>query len=145
MLYIITLIIAAGVFRFQHGHPVMQKTMEYLASKFDGRDWGANGPKAITNVMYDLCKVKDAKLMSPEKCLGIQVFPPSYFYKIPWRKWNDIFDSSKTLEVIQSLKESYVLHTWGRFSSNFEIDSNAKKSAFLNITEMNCPISNSFL
>ena len=123
----------------------MGKTMEYLASKFDGHDWGANGPKAITNVMYDLCKVNDAKLMSPEKCLGTQVFPPSYFYKIPWRQWRNIFDSSKTLEIIDSLKDSFVLHTWGRFSSSFPMNAKAQNSAYFKMTEMNCPISHTFL
>ena len=118
----------------------MQKTIEYLASKFDGQDWGANGPKAITNVMYEVCNVNDAKLMSPEKCLGTYVFPSCYFYKIPWRQWRDIFDNSKTGEVMESLRASYVLHTWGRFSSTVSINLKGKDSAYSKVTAMNCPI-----
>ena len=133
------------MFRFQHNHPVMQKTIEYLASKFNGHDWGANGPKAITMVMYDLCHVNDAKLMSPEKCLGIQVFSPSYFYKIPWRQWRDIYDSLKTVKILESLKQSYVLHTWGRFSSSISLNYDIKDSAYFKIAAMNCPVSHRFL
>ena len=123
----------------------MQKTMEYLASKFDGQDWGANGPKAITNVMYEVCNVNDAKQMSPEKCLGTHIFPPSYFYKVPWRQWRDIFDNSKTREIIESLKESYVLHTWGRFSSTISINPKNEDSAYSEVTAMNCPMIHPFL
>ena len=81
--------------------------MEYLAGRFNGLDWGANGPKAITNVMYDLCNVKHSDNMTPEKCLGTKIFPPSAFYKIPWRKWRDIFDPVQSEEILFSLKITY--------------------------------------
>ena len=137
--------LAAGLFRFQYNHPVITKVLEFLATRFDGIDWGANGPKAITAVMYDLCNVKDADLMSPEKCLGTKIYKSTFFYKIPWRNWRDIFDSSKTTEILMSLNDSIVLHTWGRFSSTIQtIDQNGM-SAFSFIAKNNCPVSYPFI
>lgn len=136
---------AAGIFRFQYNHPVINKILEYLAAKFDGQDWGANGPKALTKVMNDLCNVNHADNMSPEKCLGIKVFSPSSFYKIPWRQWKDIFDDSKTDEIMLSLKDSFILHTWGRFSSNIPIVYHNKMSAFLKVASTNCPVAFRYL
>ena len=115
-----------------------------MAGRFNGKDWGANGPKAVTNVMYDLCNVNHADKMTPEKCLGIKIFPPSAFYKIPWRKWKDIFDPFKSEEILFALKGSFVLHTWGRFSSKISNNS-YNKSAFFTIAENNCPVSFSYL
>ena len=136
---------AAGIFRFQHSHPVTNRILEYLASNFNGEDWGANGPKALTKVMNELCNVNDADNMSPEKCLGIKVYPASAFYKVPWRKWKDIFDVSKAEEVMLSLKDSIILHTWGRFSSNTSILNRNNMSAYLKIASINCPVSYRYL
>ena len=56
--------------------------------------------------------------MTPEKCLGIKVYPSEAFYAIPFRRWKEIFDPSKAPQVLlESLRDSFVLHTWGRFSS----------------------------
>ena len=136
---------AAGLFRFQYHHPIIIKTVEYLAAKFDGHEWGANGPKPITKVMYDLCNVNTAEHMSPERCLGVKIFSPGAFYKIPWRKWKDIFDASKTDEMIMKLKDSIVLHTWGRFSSNIPIHGLNKLSTFAKLASINCPVSYPYL
>ena len=116
-----------------------------MATRFDGIDWGANGPKAITAVMYDLCNVKDADLMSPEKCLGTKIYESTFFYKIPWRNWRDIFDSSKTTKILMSLNDSIVLHTWGRFSSTIQTIDQHGMSAFSFIAKNNCPVSYPFI
>ena len=42
--------------------------------KFDGQDWGANGPKLVTKVMQDICSTDNLSEMTPEKCLGIKVY-----------------------------------------------------------------------
>ena len=116
-----------------------------MATRFDGMDWGANGPKAITAVMYDLCNVKDADQMSPEKCLGAKIYKSSLFYKIPWRNWRDIFDSSKATRILMSLNDSIVLHTWGRFSSTIQTTDPHGMSAFSIIANNNCSVSYPFI
>ena len=55
--------------RFQFGHPLMSRMQEYLASNFDGNVWGANGPLAITQILYDTCKVSFTSLIKIKKRL----------------------------------------------------------------------------
>ena len=129
--------------RFQLGHPAMSRMQEYLQSNFDGDDWGANGPMAVTNIMYELCGVKHAQDMTPEKCLGLTVLPYHAFYSIPFWEWNDIFDESKRTQVLKSLEGNYALHMWGRFSAkHLSAQSN---SAFDSVARRNCPISYNLL
>ena len=137
---VILISLAAGILRFQYDHPVIKKVVEYLASQFDGQTWVANGPLALTKIMNDLCNVNHADNMSPEKCLGIKVFPAAAFYKIPFRRWKDIFDESKTNEIMLSLNTSFVLHTWGRFSANQPILRHNRINAFLKVASLNCPV-----
>ena len=44
--------LAAGVLRFQRNHPILQEFLYYMRDKFDGDDWGANGPKLGTSMYY---------------------------------------------------------------------------------------------
>ena len=120
---------------------MLNKILEYLASQFDGQNWGANGPLALTKVMNDVCQVDSADKMAPEKCLGVKIYPPEVFYKIPFRQWKDIFDESKAVQVADLLRDSIILHTWGRFSMNEPVVKDEHhQSAFLKIARMNCPV-----
>ena len=122
----------------------MSRMQGYLASKFDGQAWGENGPLAITRVTFDMCGVDDASRVTAEKCLGLTVLPPSAFYAIPYWAWLDIFDQSKTNQVLEELDLSYALHMWGRFSAAH--DSSAKtSSAYDVIATKSCPVSYSLM
>lgn len=39
---------AAGVMKFEAGHPILDEFVLELSSTFDGLDWGSNGPKLVT-------------------------------------------------------------------------------------------------
>ena len=56
-----------------------------MRDKFDGDDWGANGPKLVTEVMKQFCSTDELNKMTPETCLGITVFDPKAFYLVPWK------------------------------------------------------------
>lgn len=138
--------VAAGVMRFQFGHPLMSRMQEYLASNFDGNVWGANGPLAITQILYDTCKVDNADEMTPERCLGVTVFNHTAFYAVPYYEWSDIFDDTKTADVMAALSASYALHMWGRFSSAVKIAPKVasggaqRKNAFKTVASKSCPV-----
>ena len=53
--------LAAGVLRFQRNHPILQEFLYYMRDKFDGNDWGANGPKLVTEGS------RLTRLLGPEK------------------------------------------------------------------------------
>ena len=140
MFFIFCFILAAGIMRFQLGHPIMARMQEYLASNFDGSVWGANGPLAVTDVLMDACKVTRADDMTAERCLGVTVLDHTAFYAIPYYAWNDIFDPDKTAEVLTLLNSSYALHMWGRFSRRWRTNrSGAGFKAVLSPTAKSSP------
>ena len=50
--------LAPGVMNFQLGHPVIQILLNEVLDNFSGQDWGANGPKLLTNVMRKVCGIQ---------------------------------------------------------------------------------------
>ena len=52
--------------------------------------------------------------MTAERCLGVTVFNHTAFYAVPYYEWSDIFDETKTADVMAALSASYALHMWGR-------------------------------
>jgi len=145
--------LAAGIMRFEFGHPAMARMQQHLADNFDGNEWGANGPLAITQVLFDLCSsgngsgggdddqvVTSSADMTPEKCLGVSVLEQSAFYAIPFWEWSDVFDENKTDQVMARLNQSIALHMWGRFSSA-AANQNSINSAFDVIASHSCPVS----
>ena len=61
-----------------------------------------------------ILKVDNADDMTPERCLGVTVFNHTAFYAVPYYEWSDIFDVTKTPDVMAALSTSYALHMWGR-------------------------------
>lgn len=88
---------------------------------FDGDDWGTNGPGVITRVLQNVCHTKKPFEMSPENCRGMNVYPPSSFYAIPWQKWHWFFDSQYTKKALQVIKDSPVIHVWNKHSTKEKI------------------------
>lgn len=42
---------SAGVLKFTPAHPLIRECLDHFAAHFDGRVWGANGPKLLTRVL----------------------------------------------------------------------------------------------
>ena len=41
---------AAGVMRFERGHPILDALVAAMRKGFDGDQWGSNGPEMVTKV-----------------------------------------------------------------------------------------------
>lgn len=133
--------VAAGVLSFSHngsGHELASNCLHELKDNFRGYDWGYNGPGVITRVLKRVCKVHDVNNMSPEKCKGFQVYPPSWFYPIPWRQWHLYFDTSGNQTVVKKLEDSHVIHVWNKFSTNTSVNVGSNQPYGL-IAQKYCP------
>lgn len=111
--------VAAGVLNFHSeglGHEMAEACLDNLRSEFRGDDWGNNGPGVITRVLKKLCKARRVRDMTPERCRGFAVLPPSAFYPIPWRQWKLYFDESSSAKTMARLKSSLAIHVWNKFS-----------------------------
>lgn len=83
---------------------------------FDGNDWGNNGPGVITRVLQKICHAKKPPQMTPERCLGFKVYPPSAFYAVPWPKWSLLFEPESMDKAMEMTKNSIVIHVWNKHS-----------------------------
>ncbi|XP_075231072.1 lactosylceramide 4-alpha-galactosyltransferase-like [Lycorma delicatula] len=117
--------VAAGVLSFSHngtGHDLATVCVNELKDNFRGYDWGYNGPGVITRMLKKSCKVRNVKDMKPERCKGFHVYPPSWFYPIPWSEWRLYFNTNNTETVMDKLDRSYVIHVWNKFSRNTNVN-----------------------
>jgi lactosylceramide 4-alpha-galactosyltransferase len=126
--------------RFQAGHPILEEFVRELSSSFDGSDWGANGPKLVTRVLQQFCRIEDLGKMNPENCLGINVFPPEAFYPVPWRQWKSYFNENDSEKVLDQLfkENSYIAHVWGKHSSSSPFK--GTNNAYSLLAQKHCPL-----
>lgn len=83
---------------------------------FSGVKWGNNGPGVITRVLETICATSNTTLMTPKRCHGFNVLPPSKCYAVPFRKWEEFFDTKDSKHVLEKLRESLIVHFWNKFS-----------------------------
>ena len=107
-----------------------------MKNHFDGQDWGANGPKLVTNVMKDFCSTKDLEAMNAETCQGIKVFEPLDFNPVPWRNWRRFYEDVDVNEFLRS----YSLHLWGRHSSDILLENLEPQQLLYKLALKHCPL-----
>lgn len=83
----------------------MDATLSEMSSSFNGAVWSANGPFLATRVLRQFCSsggedkrlpsVSDLVQRSAVWCQGMVVFPRQVFYPVKWKRWKNLFDSSK--------------------------------------------------
>ena len=134
--------LAAGLIKFEAGHPVLKKIMEKLPDTFSGSSWGANGPLMLEGVMREICNDQGGGWWSQEGdeegwlCGGVRIFKEEYFYPVNWRYWKSLFDSEEKEDVMTAHRISYATHLWGHLSQKANISVNSPVGE---IARMNCP------
>ncbi|KAJ4444025.1 hypothetical protein ANN_05814 [Periplaneta americana] len=76
--------------------------------------------------------------MTPERCRGFAVLPPSAFYPIPWRQWKLYFDESSSAKTMARLKNSLAIHVWNKFSVTMNVTVGSRQPYGL-IAQEYCP------
>lgn len=76
---------------------------------------------SIFRLLRNLCNTEDAHGMLDKDCAGFKVYPSTYFYPIPWEKWQMYFDENDNDEVLRSAESSYAIHVWNKHSANEQI------------------------
>lgn len=105
-------IIANGLLRAPKDSKLVKDLMEYANSfNKDEIKWGEIGPQLLTNKVY-------------ENGLSGYIKKPIVFYPVNYWEWEDIFDPSKKLEVIQKSSKSHTLQIWNQMLNRQGIDNN---------------------
>ena len=76
--------------------------------------------------------------MTPDKCRGFTVHPPTTFYPIPWRQWKLYFDEAASAKTMARLKNSITIHVWNKFSKSRNITVGSRQPYGL-IAQEFCP------
>ncbi|XP_072386653.1 lactosylceramide 4-alpha-galactosyltransferase-like [Diabrotica undecimpunctata] len=133
--------VAAGVVSFESdgfGHSLADKCVNKLKNDFSGVYWGRNGPDIISSVMKESCNVTIASEMLKKNCTGLKLYPIETFYPISYPQWQKYFKEEYLKEVINSTKNTYVLHTWNKLSEKWQIPINTNP-AYLHFAKLHCP------
>ena len=126
--------------RFQHGHPILEDFLREMSAKFDGDDWGSNGPMLVSRVLMRMCGVSSVEDFNPERCLGVIALPTVNFYPVPWRSWRRLFDPKMTEAVLKEVEESYCVHIWGRHSKSAPFPKAGIENAYATLAARHCPV-----
>lgn len=78
------------------------------------------------------------KNMTPERCKGFHVYPPSIFYPIFYREWTKYFESTDLESTMKLLEEAKIIHVWNKFSKHRSIRV-GDKVPYAIIAERYCP------
>ena len=90
--------------------------------------------------MKDFCHAAtlDLSSLTPDRCLGIKVFPKEAFYPLHWKEWRLLFDTTATEEVLARSEAAYAVHTWGRETRGVEVKGEGE--AYFVLAKRNCPV-----
>lgn len=133
--------IAAGVINLEasgFGHDIAELCLRDFQIRFDGNDWGNNGPGVITRVLNKVCTSKSPMVMTRDRCFGFHVYSKEAFYAVRWWYWTHFFDEKYLENTLVQTKDSIVVHVWNKHSKNkmVKVGSNV---AYGKLAEKFCP------
>jgi lactosylceramide 4-alpha-galactosyltransferase len=131
--------IANGVLNFEPAQSsfALECVLE-IRDRFRGDDWSSNGPGVITRVLQRRCNTSRVYQMTPERCDGFHVMPPFAFYPVHWENWKLYFDETNSDLTMRSIKQSYGIHVWNKFSINQQVRVGSKHPYGL-VAQRFCP------
>ncbi|XP_047498536.1 lactosylceramide 4-alpha-galactosyltransferase-like [Penaeus chinensis] len=107
---------SAGVLKFTPAHPLIRACLDHFAAHFDGKVWGANGPKLLTRVLTKRCGLELPSGRVPF-CSDVRVLSPRAFYPLPWWDWQLYMQDDAFLsDLLLQDPDVYVLHMWNLHS-----------------------------
>ena len=84
------------------------------------------------------CKLSRIEDASEDNCPIITIFPPKYFYPIPFPQWEKFFVDRDQPLVTNLWNESYAIHIWNKLSANTSVKIGSGVPYELAVKE-NCP------
>lgn len=111
-----------------------------FAANYNPYEWRYNGGQLLTRVLKnDICHTSLAE-MTPEKCRGLEIFPPVKFYPINFDNWEYFTNVSFTEFVLRKIRDSSIVHLYNHFWHHTIIKKSKyfKRTAYEFIAEENC-------
>ncbi|XP_070393651.1 lactosylceramide 4-alpha-galactosyltransferase-like [Dermacentor albipictus] len=97
--------LANGILFFDKQHPVLRALINECARVYDPHLWTVCGPALISQLLSDAELSRQVKLLS---C--------SYFFRVPFTTWEDLFNATMAPGVLRAIYGSYGVHFWNKLS-----------------------------
>lgn len=97
--------VANGILFFDEQHPVLGALIDECARVYNPRLWTICGPFLMSRLPLDA-----------EFSRRVKFLDTSYFFRIPFKTWQNLFNSTLTLGVLRMVNGSYGVHFWNNFS-----------------------------
>ncbi|KAK6643187.1 hypothetical protein RUM43_004690 [Polyplax serrata] len=133
--------VGSGILGFAYdniGREFAKECANELASTYDGKIWGFNGPGVITRVLGRKCQTTNVSQMVGRYCRGFHVYPTSYFAAFSYNEPEFFFHEGNTKKAREILNKSYAIHYWNKLSSKFVLNKTAD-IPFLKYAQNYCP------
>ena len=112
---------AIGIDATTLGRRVADACIRDLMKNFRGNLWGNNGPGVITRTLQRICSAKYVRDMTPARCAGFKVFPPSTFYPIHYKNWKMYFETKNKNATMKMIEKAMAIHVWNKLSNAREV------------------------
>lgn len=134
-----------GILLFGKNHSFLQQVIEDFHKNYKTDTWGNNGPKLFMHSLKSYCNTDNIyeELSSNSRKCDVELFPENFFYPINWENVNKLFLKNGLIDV-NSFKDTYSVHFYGKFSQYFEVKYN-DHSIYEFFANKNCPFVYSFL
>lgn len=120
------------------GRSIAEKNFKVVEEHFDGESWTGNGPSVLSDIVKEMCKTYDPKLMHRPQCNGFEVYPTEDCYSVDYSIWGEFFDEKNCQKSLDATKDSFAIHFWNFLSRSEPLPKN-KKAAYIEIAKQYCP------
>ncbi|XP_067139851.1 lactosylceramide 4-alpha-galactosyltransferase-like [Centruroides vittatus] len=130
--------ICNGIFGMQRNHSLLYNCMKDFVKVYKSNCFACVGPTLFTKHFVSFCGEKNVDVVEKRKNCNVNILNPISAFPVSYRKWKDYFTNSKSLDIIEKMNNSYMIHVWNKFSSKRILHLNSGSAYEIAMTR-NCP------
>lgn len=127
-----------SIFGFSRGHPFLRKCMLNVLKRYRSDCWPCIGAWLITNQFNSYCPGLNLEDIETGLHCNVTILPVISAFPIPYYHWKDYFTNNSIDNVINKIRESYLVHVWN-FLSSKEMLQPGIATAYGKIMSVHCP------
>ena len=108
--------------------------------KFRWYVWSHNGPDLITRILQQWCRTYYISWMTPHRCQGFRILPPTSFYPIHYFRWRNYFYKRGARKKDRLHFDDHVIgaHVWNSLSSRYVVHKDSNQY-YAQMARQSCP------
>jgi lactosylceramide 4-alpha-galactosyltransferase len=110
-----------------------------MMENFSGTNRIQNGPLVLTRVLAKICNTNETAEMNIERCNGFNPLERNQSYPISWGDYSLFLEEKYLQNVMDAIKDAYMVHTWNSQISEKPLAVNSK-APYIVLAKQYCPI-----